>query len=291
MAAGANVRGSAVKALQKEFKELAETPVEGFKVALVDESNLFVWDVAIFGPPQTLYEGGYFKARLSFPPDYPYNPPTMRFINPMFHPNIFENGNVCISILHSPGEDLFSDEHPSEQWNPTQNVRTILLSVISLLNEPNIHSAAHVDASVAYRKWVESKGMEKAYEQRVRELVERTKLDAKWDGVIVPTTLEEYCFASRQQQSAAKSRQESGEAMLLDEDDDYCFCGDYDEELEEFDEIYGDVKDPDEVVESEDEVVACHRVPNNSLPSKNGITSPSVKSSMQPNSPSTSFKS
>ncbi|KAH9283935.1 Ubiquitin-conjugating enzyme E2 R1 [Echinococcus granulosus] len=237
MAAGANVRGSAVKALQKEFKELAETPVEGFKVALVDESNLFVWDVAIFGPPQTLYEGGYFKS------------------------------------------------------NGIQLKITILLSVISLLNEPNIHSAAHVDASVAYRKWVESKGMEKAYEQRVRELVERTKLDAKWDGVIVPTTLEEYCFASRQQQSAAKSRQESGEAMLLDEDDDYCFCGDYDEELEEFDEIYGDVKDPDEVVESEDEVVACHRVPNNSLPSKNGITSPSVKSSMQPNSPSTSFKS
>lgn len=47
-------------------------------------------------------------------------------------------------------------------------VRTILLSVISLLNEPNIHSAAHVDASVAYRKWIESKGKEKAYEQRVR---------------------------------------------------------------------------------------------------------------------------
>ncbi|KAL5109909.1 Ubiquitin-conjugating enzyme E2 R2 [Taenia crassiceps] len=254
MAAGANARCSAVKALQKEFKELAETPVEGFKVTLTDESNLFVWDVAIFGPPQTLYEGGYFK-----------------------------NGNVCISILHSPGEDLFSDEHPSEQWNPTQNV-----SVISLLNEPNIHSAAHVDASVAYRKWIESKGKEKAYEQRVRELVERTKLDAKWDGVIVPTTLEEYCFVSRQQQSAAKS-QESEEAMLLDEDD-YCFCGDDDEDLDEFDEIYGEAKKLDEVAECEDKLVACHRVSDKSLPSKNGVTSHSVKSSVEPNSPSTSFK-
>ncbi|VDK26267.1 unnamed protein product [Taenia asiatica] len=290
MAAGANARGSAVKALQKEFKELVETPVEGFKVTLADESNLFVWDVAIFGPPQTLYEGGYFKARLSFPPDYPYHPPSMRFINPMFHPNIFENGNVCISILHSPGEDLFSDEHPSEQWNPTQNVRTILLSVISLLNEPNIHSAAHVDASVAYRKWIESKGNEKAYEQRVRELVESTKLDAKWDGVIVPTTLEEYCFASRQQQSAAKSRQESEEAMVLDEDD-YCFCGDDDEDLDEFDEIYGEEKNLDEVAECEDKIVAYHRVSDRSLPSKSGIPSSSVKSSVEPNSPSTSFKS
>lgn len=61
MASRSNGRASAVKALQKEFKELAETPVEGFKVTLADESNLFIWDVAIFGPPQTLYEGGYFK--------------------------------------------------------------------------------------------------------------------------------------------------------------------------------------------------------------------------------------
>lgn len=53
--------GTAIKPLQKELKELNECPVEGFKVSLIDESNLFLWDVAIFGPPQTLYEGGYFK--------------------------------------------------------------------------------------------------------------------------------------------------------------------------------------------------------------------------------------
>lgn len=66
MAGRSNTRASAVKALQKELKELAESPVEGFKVTLVDESNLFVWDVAIFGPPQTLYEGGYFKVFFNF---------------------------------------------------------------------------------------------------------------------------------------------------------------------------------------------------------------------------------
>lgn len=52
---------SAVKALQKELKELQEVPVEGFNVMALDSDNLFVWDVAIFGPPMTLYEGGYFK--------------------------------------------------------------------------------------------------------------------------------------------------------------------------------------------------------------------------------------
>ncbi len=58
----------------------------------------------------------------------------------------FRNGEVCISILHPPTEDPQSGEHPSERWNPTQNVRTILMSIISLLNEPNCSSPANVDA-------------------------------------------------------------------------------------------------------------------------------------------------
>lgn len=52
---------SAVRALQLELKKIAEEPVEGFKVRLAQEDNIFEWEVAIFGPPGTLYEGGYFK--------------------------------------------------------------------------------------------------------------------------------------------------------------------------------------------------------------------------------------
>lgn len=52
---------SAVRALQLELKKLTEEPVEGFRVNVPDDSNLFEWDVAIFGPPSTHYEGGYFK--------------------------------------------------------------------------------------------------------------------------------------------------------------------------------------------------------------------------------------
>jgi len=53
--------GSAIKALQLEFKKMQEEPVEGFRVRLINDDNLFEWEVAIFGPPGTLYEGGYFK--------------------------------------------------------------------------------------------------------------------------------------------------------------------------------------------------------------------------------------
>lgn len=56
---------SSQKALMLELKSLQEEPVEGFRITLVDESDLYNWEVAIFGPPNTLYEGGYFKVLLS----------------------------------------------------------------------------------------------------------------------------------------------------------------------------------------------------------------------------------
>lgn len=57
---------SSQKALMLEMKSLQEEPVEGFKITLVDEADLYNWEVAIFGPPNTLYEGGYFKVRLVY---------------------------------------------------------------------------------------------------------------------------------------------------------------------------------------------------------------------------------
>ncbi|CAJ1060476.1 cell division cycle 34 homolog (S. cerevisiae) a isoform X2 [Xyrichtys novacula] len=188
---------SSQKALMLEMKSLQDEPVEGFKITLVDESDMYNWEVAIFGPPNTHYEGGYFKARIKFPVDYPYSPPAFRFLTKMWHPNIYENGDVCISILHPPVDDPQSGELPSERWNPTQNVRTILLSVISLLNEPNTFSPANVDASVMYRKWRDSKGKDREYIEIIRKQVLATKADAERDGVKVPTTLDEYCVRTQ----------------------------------------------------------------------------------------------
>uniref|UniRef100_A0A3Q2FDN1 E2 ubiquitin-conjugating enzyme n=1 Tax=Cyprinodon variegatus TaxID=28743 RepID=A0A3Q2FDN1_CYPVA len=185
------------KALMLEMKSLQDEPVEGFKITLVDESDMYNWEVAIFGPPNTHYQGGYFKARIKFPVDYPYSPPAFRFLTKMWHPNIYENGDVCISILHPPVDDPQSGELPSERWNPTQNVRTILLSVISLLNEPNTFSPANVDASVMYRKWRDSKGKDREYIEIIRKQVLSTKADAERDGVKVPTTLDEYCVRTQ----------------------------------------------------------------------------------------------
>lgn len=218
---------SSQKALMLEMKSLQEEPVEGFKITLVDEADLYNWEVAIFGPPNTHYEGGYFKARIKFPIDYPYSPPTFRFLTKMWHPNIYENGDVCISILHPPVDDPQSGELPSERWNPTQNVRTILLSVISLLNEPNTFSPANVDASVMYRKWKDSKGKDREFAEIIRKQVLATKAEAERDGVKVPTTLAEYCIRTR--------------APALDEGSDLLYDDYYDDEdLDEDEEEDGE---------------------------------------------------
>lgn len=213
--AGTSSTNPAIRALQLELKKIHEEPVEGFRVSLPNEDNLFEWQVAIFGPPGTLYEGGYFKAIMTFPQDYPYNPPKVKFLTKMWHPNVYENGDVCISILHPPVDDPQSGELPSERWNPTQNVRTILLSIISLLNEPNTYSPANVDASVMFRKWRDSVNgdKDKDYERIIKKQVNQTKEEAKKDGVIVPTTLEDYCI------SAAHLRRPSDDVQFdLDED-------------------------------------------------------------------------
>lgn len=207
------VNGAATKALQQELKGLQKEPLEGFTVKLVND-NLFEWEVAIFGPPNTLYQGGYFKSVIKFPQDYPYNPPSVRFSTKMWHPNIYENGDVCISILHPPVDDPTNTELPSEKWNPAQNVRTVMMSIISLLNEPNTFSPANVDASVMYRRYIDSKTADKEYENIIKKQVKATLADAEKDGVIVPTTLEEYCV------QASTSRNEENDDCILDDLDD-----------------------------------------------------------------------
>ncbi|KAG7513700.1 ubiquitin-conjugating enzyme E2 R2-like [Solea senegalensis] len=226
---------SSQKALMLEMKSLQDEPVEGFKITLVDESDMYNWEVAIFGPPNTHYEGGYFKARIKFPVDYPYSPPAFRFLTKMWHPNIYENGDVCISILHPPVDDPQSGELPSERWNPTQNVRTILLSVISLLNEPNTFSPANVDASVMYRKWRDSKGKDREYIEIIRKQVLATKADAERDGVKVPITLDEYCVRTQVPPTDDGSNllyddyYDDEELDGDDEDDNEDFCYDEDD--------------------------------------------------------------
>lgn len=77
----------ALKRLMTEYKQLTVDPPEGISAGPIDEDNFFEWECLIQGPEDTPYEGGVFAATLSFPSDYPLNPPTMKFTTDIFHPN------------------------------------------------------------------------------------------------------------------------------------------------------------------------------------------------------------
>jgi len=76
----------------------------------------------------------------------------MKFDPPIFHPNIYPDGTVCISILHTPGDDPTMYEKASERWSPVQSVEKVILSVISMLAEPNLESGANIDCCKLYRE-------------------------------------------------------------------------------------------------------------------------------------------
>ena len=88
------------------------------------------------GPQGSLYEGGFFKALLKFPRDFPNQPPTLTFTTRILHPNVYPDGKVCISILHPPGEDPLNQfEKSEERWRPILGVESILISVLSMLTD------------------------------------------------------------------------------------------------------------------------------------------------------------
>ena len=93
----------------------------------------------------------------------------MTFTTEMWHPNIYPDGKVCISILHPPGEDKFNElESADERWRPILGVESILISVMSLFSDPNDDSPANVDAA---KEWRENN---KAFKRRVRRTVEKS---------------------------------------------------------------------------------------------------------------------
>ncbi|KAG8813758.1 Ubiquitin-conjugating enzyme E2 7 [Serendipita sp. 401] len=147
-------RAVAQKRLMTEYKQLvAGGSPEGmmFTAGPVSEEDMFAWEALIEGPKDTPFEGGVFLAKLAFPSDYPLSPFKMRFEPPLFHPNVYADGNVCISILHT-GEDRTGYELASERWSPVQSVEKVILSVISMLAEPNLESGANIDCCKLYRE-------------------------------------------------------------------------------------------------------------------------------------------
>ncbi|XP_025746271.1 ubiquitin-conjugating enzyme E2 C-like isoform X3 [Callorhinus ursinus] len=86
----------------------------------------------------SVYEDLRYKLSLEFPSGYPYNAPMVKFLTPCYHPNVDTQGNICLDIL-------------KDKWSALYDVRAILLSIQSLLGEPNIDSPLNTHAAELWK--------------------------------------------------------------------------------------------------------------------------------------------
>jgi ubiquitin-conjugating enzyme E2 D/E len=131
-----------LKILQNEANENVSAGPSG--------DNLFEWDGMIIGPTKTPYEGGMFRLKIYFPVDYPFKSPKVIFTTKIYHPNINSGGIICLDILKT-------------QWSPALTISKVLLSICSLLNDPNPNDP--LEPTIA-KQYVEDKAK---YEEVARQ--------------------------------------------------------------------------------------------------------------------------
>ena len=113
--------------------------------------NLMLWEYGIPGKKGTPWEGGMYRGQMIFKEDFPSTPPKVKFVPPLFHPNVYPSGTVCLSLL---------DEE--KDWRPAITVKQLLLGIQDLLNDPNIKDPAQAEAYTCYCQ------NRAEYEKRVR---------------------------------------------------------------------------------------------------------------------------
>lgn len=147
-AGSSGVGGSVTKRLQQELRSLMFSGATGIS-AFPQGDNMFVWQGVIVGPEGTVYAGLEYHLSIEFDAGYPVQPPTVKFVTPCFHPNVDQVGNICLDIL-------------KDKWSAVYDVKALLLSIQSLLGEPNNDSPLNGYAAAL---WAD----QAAYEAHLRD--------------------------------------------------------------------------------------------------------------------------
>jgi ubiquitin-conjugating enzyme E2 A len=145
---------TAQRRLMRDLRDLTQNPVEGINAAPVNADNIFQWNAILDGPEDSLFEDASFVLTLKFPQDYPNHPPDVKFVTKVFHPNIYMDGSICLDILQ-------------QRWSASLDVSTLLVSIRSLLTDPNPASPANSEAAMLYQNH------RRDYERRVREYIDQ----------------------------------------------------------------------------------------------------------------------
>jgi ubiquitin-conjugating enzyme E2 D len=137
------------KRIQKELKDLTKNPPANCSAGPI-EDNLLKWYATIIGPEDSPYHGGIFKLSIVFPTDYPFKAPKVKFITKIYHCNINEQGGICLDIL-------------KDRWSPALTINKLLLSICSMLGDPNPNDPLVPEIATQYKNDFE--GFEKKAKQ------------------------------------------------------------------------------------------------------------------------------
>jgi ubiquitin-conjugating enzyme E2 D/E len=141
---------TAIRRIHKELQDLLKDPLENITAGPIDDSNIFDWTATLIGPEDTPYSGGLFYLSIHFSTNYPFKSPDIKFTNRIYHPNINEGGQICIDILKN-------------EWSSALSIGRVLLSISSLLSDPNPNDPLNAEAANLYKKDI------KLFNQKARD--------------------------------------------------------------------------------------------------------------------------
>ena len=127
------------KRIELEAKKMKSNPPDNCSGGPIG-SNIMHWKATIIGPNESPYEGGIYELDIKFPNNYPFKAPSIKFITKIYHPNISRDGEICLDILKAPA------------WSPALRIPKVLMSICSLLTDPNPDDPLTPDAANLYKK-------------------------------------------------------------------------------------------------------------------------------------------
>jgi len=111
----------------KEMSELLKEPHPNAEI-FMDQDDVQRWTLLLKGTIGTPYEGGVWALQINFPNDYPFHPPKVVFLTPIYHCNISKEGRICLDILR-------------DSWSPMITISTLIQGLVELLRTPNPEDA------------------------------------------------------------------------------------------------------------------------------------------------------